>query len=142
MLTTSEKGQGGKWLNALSVSKPTDPSSYRSIHSTLFEIVCLSLDSDPKLIPRSAPTLGSASSSSSGKIESDVRHNNNDEEDDDDENTTSPDDFTLMDEKQAKRIASLANLSFDVDLSTDVVIADANVGALARRVLGARSLVG
>lgn len=51
-----------------------------------------------------------------------------------------PDDFTIMTETQAKRISALCELTFGVQLSTDVVVADANVAALARRVLGARSL--
>ncbi len=51
-----------------------------------------------------------------------------------------PDDFAIMSEIQAKRIVSLSEMAFEVELSADVVIADANVGALARRVMGARSL--
>lgn len=51
------------------------------------------------------------------------------------------DDFVIMDEVQAKRISGLLKQAFGVDLSTDVVIADANVNALAKRVMGARHLV-
>ncbi|WVQ75687.1 hypothetical protein IAR50_005316 [Cryptococcus sp. DSM 104548] len=50
------------------------------------------------------------------------------------------DDFTIMTETQAKRIASLAKYAFGVELDADVVVAEANVGALARRVVGAWSL--
>ena len=53
-----------------------------------------------------------------------------------------PDDFIVMDEKQAKRIVSMCQAAFDVELTVDVVVADANVSALAKRVLGAMSLVG
>jgi len=52
------------------------------------------------------------------------------------------DDFIIMSEKQAKRIVQLIQAAFEVELSMDVVVADANVGALARRILGARSLKG
>ena len=52
------------------------------------------------------------------------------------------DDFIIMSEKQAKRIVQLIQAAFQVELSMDVVVADANVGALARRILGARSLKG
>jgi len=52
------------------------------------------------------------------------------------------DDFIIMSEKQAKRIVSLIQAAFEVDISMDVVVAEANVGALARRILGARSLKG
>lgn len=60
--------------------------------------------------------------------------------DDDIESNKDLDDFTIMTETQAKRISALCELTFDVQLSTDVVVADANVAALARRILGARSL--
>lgn len=53
-----------------------------------------------------------------------------------------PDDFIIMDEKQAKRIVALCEMAFDVELSIDVVVADANVSLLSRRIVGARSLTG
>jgi hypothetical protein len=51
------------------------------------------------------------------------------------------DDFIIMNEHQAKRIASLCQHAFDVDLSTDVIISDANVSLLAKRIVGSRSLI-
>lgn len=51
------------------------------------------------------------------------------------------DDFVIMTENQAKRIAHLAEMAFGVELSPDVVVAEANVGSLARRIVGARSLI-
>nr|KIR88564.1 phosphatidylethanolamine N-methyltransferase [Cryptococcus tetragattii IND107] len=51
------------------------------------------------------------------------------------------DDFVIMTENQAKRIAHLAEMAFGVELSPDVVVAEANVGSLARRIAGARSLI-
>lgn len=51
------------------------------------------------------------------------------------------DDFVIMTESQAKRIAHLAEMAFGVELSPDVVVAEANVGSLARRIVGARSLI-
>lgn len=53
-----------------------------------------------------------------------------------------PDDFIIMDENQAKRIVGLCKYAFGVELSADVVVADANVGALAQRIVGAKSLTG
>lgn len=53
-----------------------------------------------------------------------------------------PDDFIIMDEQQARRIVGLCEHAFGVELSADVVVADANVGALVQRILGARSLAG
>jgi phosphatidylethanolamine N-methyltransferase len=58
-----------------------------------------------------------------------------------DEKLQDADDFVIMDELQAKRISGLLKQAFGVDLSTDVVIADANVAALAKRVMGSRHLV-
>jgi phosphatidylethanolamine N-methyltransferase len=63
------------------------------------------------------------------------------EEDDDVVDGHDPDDFSIMDENQARRITSLCEMAFGVQISVDVVVADANVGVLARRVVGARSLV-
>lgn len=126
---------------------------------TLLNIVCLSLDQDPNLQPRSAKTLPRPSSASISEIDDGA-------EDEDTPQSLTPtsrsdkspavgsedpigeevdeedDDFIIMSEKQAKRIVSLTKAAFDVDLSMDVVIAEPNVGALARRVMGAKSLSG
>lgn len=51
------------------------------------------------------------------------------------------DDFVLMDEAQVKHIQQMLEWTYGVELSQDVVIADANVGALAKRILGARNLL-
>ncbi|WVQ83698.1 hypothetical protein IAT38_005842 [Cryptococcus sp. DSM 104549] len=42
------------------------------------------------------------------------------------------DDFVIMTESQAKRNASLAEMAFGVEVSADVVVTEANLGALAR----------
>lgn len=52
-----------------------------------------------------------------------------------------PDDFVLMHEHQVKHIQQMLEWTYGVELSPDVVIADANVGALAKRILGARNLL-
>ncbi|KAK4685779.1 phosphatidylethanolamine N-methyltransferase, partial [Tremellales sp. Uapishka_1] len=113
------------------VAKPANPDNYQSIHETLLNIVCLSLDSDPVHIPKIARPVESRAKEPNVVEDNAI----------DDEEAIDPDDFTLMDEKQAKRIVAMAEIAFGVDLSTDVVIADANVATLARRVVGARSLV-
>ncbi|WWD19894.1 hypothetical protein CI109_104363 [Kwoniella shandongensis] len=224
------------------VAKPDQPDSIRSIRSTLLNIVCLSLDSDPSLVPRSAKPRSlsssaslSAATSNEGSVPSfaalrsisedeehfaaheTVRSRKDkstggqaavDDEGEDDESTpdaktpasfpinihsgstylspSSPDDenaplfsisptssqlhvpppgggindeeddgdgggagggggdaddFVIMTENQAKRISALAEMAFGVEVSPDVVVADANVSSLARRVVGARSLV-
>jgi phosphatidylethanolamine N-methyltransferase len=128
------------------VNKPID-GSYSSTRSTVLNIVCLSLDSDTTLEPKSArqlPHFSAQGNYQRGDIPSDKTPSANDhghgtiEEIEDEED----DDFIIMSEKQAKRIVSLIQAAFEVDISMDVVVADANVGALARRILGARSLKG
>ncbi|WWC72280.1 uncharacterized protein I206_106242 [Kwoniella pini CBS 10737] len=254
------------------VSKPTNPDSIRSIRSTLLNIVSLSLDNDPKLVPKSAKSKSKTRSSSSASISQNHSHssitmsassslsnsahqphtqnglkgkgtghqsigsalsslatlednpisevapapsdgldgedisdlplsgNNNGSLGNQDEPDTPPataraisipprsdvdfgmdsqedlfgfspssvdlhtgppdffessgeevniqkgfgggdqDDFVIMTPIQAQRISELCQLAFGVEISKDVVVADANVGALARRVAGARGL--
>ncbi|WVF67351.1 hypothetical protein IAT40_002106 [Kwoniella sp. CBS 6097] len=50
------------------------------------------------------------------------------------------DDFVIMTETQAKRISDLSEMAFGVEVSKDVVVAEANLTLLARRVAGARGL--
>lgn len=202
------------------VDKPKS-SSVKAIHQTLLNIVCVSLDSDPNLVPKSArkkttpaaiPTshvsevslredLPAIQESDGKETEEGAEHHiepNQKElsEDHADQGDTpslntpiasgvptpsthppsSPippfsssdhgtplsssahsfassndpdytgghggdDDFVIMTENQAKRIAHLAEMAFGVELSPDVVVAEANVGSLARRIVGARSLI-
>lgn len=133
------------------VNRPLD-GSFATTRVTLLNIVCLSLNQDPALQPRSAKTLAPSAS---------VSELNEDEDQDSSESLTptskpdldlpssnpsaeveeeEEDDFIIMSEKQARRIVSLTKAAFDVDLSMDVVVAEPNVGALARRVMGAKSL--
>lgn len=128
----------------------------------MLHIVCLSLDSDPTLIPNAAKHKGAFISEdiadihevhraadpgdeASGGEGIDTHINSEKEHDkaidaDDDDDGRDPDDFSIMSEKQAKRIVSLCQWAFGVDLSVDVVVAEANVASLARRVMAARSL--
>ncbi|KIR51912.1 phosphatidylethanolamine N-methyltransferase [Cryptococcus gattii Ru294] len=202
------------------VDKPKS-SSVKAIHQTLLNIVCVSLDSDPNLVPKSArkkttPAAIPASHVSEVSLREDlpaiqesdgketeegaadrIEHNQKELSEDhaDDGDTPSlntpivsgvptpsthppsspippfsssdhgtppsssahsfassndpdytvghggDDDFVIMTENQAKRIAHLAEMAFGVELSPDVVVAEANVGSLARRIVGARSLI-
>jgi len=118
------------------VKRPLD-DSFLSIHETMLNIVFLSLDSDVTLIPSAAkPPLSDKGSQSLEATTPAISAQKAEEVGRD------PDDFIIMSETQAKRIVSMSKTVFDVELSADVVIADANVRALARRVLGARSLLG
>ncbi|WRT69964.1 uncharacterized protein IL334_006955 [Kwoniella shivajii] len=57
------------------------------------------------------------------------------------ENQGDQDDFIIMTPNQAQRISDLSQLAFGIEISKDVVVAEANVGALARRIAGQRGLI-
>ncbi|TCD67750.1 phosphatidylethanolamine N-methyltransferase [Steccherinum ochraceum] len=101
------------------VQRPTslDPASVRS---SLTKIVSLCLDSDPSLIPLSCK--------------------NDADETFDDEDDRDPDDFRFWSERQAKRISMAVEQAFGVELTPEVIIADANLGALTHRILVAKEL--
>jgi phosphatidylethanolamine N-methyltransferase len=52
-----------------------------------------------------------------------------------------PDDFTFWSERQAKRICAAIKQVFDVDYAPEVVVADANLTALANRILASKELL-
>lgn len=103
------------------VEKPA-VMDYESVRSTLSHIVVLCLDSDPSLIPLSAS--GSAS---------DNEHS--------DGSGGDPDDFRFWSEKQAKRIAICIKEAFDVEYAPEIIVADANVASLTRRILVSKDLL-
>lgn len=51
-----------------------------------------------------------------------------------------PDDFSFWSELQAKRICSAIHQAFDVEYAPEVVLADANLSALANRILLSKQL--
>ena len=92
-------------------------------------IVPLCLDSDPSLIPLSC------------KAEKTASQDNNvpspDETDDDYRN----DDFSFWSEQQAKRIAMCIKQIFDVEYAPGVIVAHANLMALAKRILVSKEIL-
>ena len=81
-------------------------------------IVPLCLDSDPSLIPQSCK--GDTAEAEDGR---------------------DPDDFRFWSERQAKRISLAIEQAFDVELTPEVIVADANIGALANRILTSKELL-
>ena len=150
------------------VNKPAAPT-FAAVHETLLDIVTLSLDADSALVPRSArnkkvsymasfdDTFDAQSgseifaaegrstrhSAGSSSVDEQVVPDLSSDTDTDAhaEDGRDPDDFVIMNEDQAKRIKAMCEQAFDVELSTDVIIADANVSVIAKRVLGAKSLI-
>ncbi len=103
----------------ITVDKPAT-LDFQSVRSSLARIVPLCLDSDPSLIPLSCKA------SEDGITEVDGRD---------------PDDFRFWSESQAKRISKAIVQAFGVELTREVIIADANLGALANRILVSRDLL-
>ncbi|KAF7795113.1 hypothetical protein EIP86_006259 [Pleurotus ostreatoroseus] len=116
----------GKY-NVMSLVGPIEiyvdkPSSldFASVRASLSKIVTLCLDSDPSLIPLSARAeTGSEVAEAEGR---------------------DPDDFRFWSERQAKRISVAIHQAFGVELTPEVIIADANISALANRIIVSRDL--
>jgi phosphatidylethanolamine N-methyltransferase len=96
---------------------------FASVRETLMRIVPLCLDSDPSLIPLSCqPSLPDTAIPSA--------------EDDRD-----PDDFRFWSERQAKRICVAIKEAFGVDYVPEVIVADANLSALANRIVLSKEIL-
>ncbi|KAI0744530.1 phosphatidylethanolamine N-methyltransferase [Earliella scabrosa] len=93
---------------------------FASVRESLMHIVPLCLDSDPSLIPQSCKAHGPDASPEDGR---------------------DPDDFRFWSERQAKRISLAIEQAFDVELTPEVVVADANISALANRILVSKELL-
>jgi len=52
-----------------------------------------------------------------------------------------PDDFSFWSERQAKRICTAIKQTFDVEYAPEVVVADANLTALANRILVSKEIL-
>jgi len=87
-----------------------------SVRNCLKRIVPLCLDSDPSLIPVSCRQGGVEATT----VDADARD---------------PDDFRFWSERQAKRISVVVEQIFDVEYVPEVIISDANLTALANRIV-------
>jgi phosphatidylethanolamine N-methyltransferase len=104
------------------VNRP-EKVDFESVHSALAHVVPLCLDGDPSLIPSS------------------TKHKANGTADDSDDNGGDPDDFRFWSARQAWRIARAVREMFGVEYAPDVVVADANLTALAERIVASRKLM-
>ena len=103
-----------------SVEKPAT-LTVEAVRRSLMRIVPLCLDSDPSLIPISCRTSDMQSSAA-----------------DDDRD---PDDFNFWSERQARRISNVIKQTFDVEYAPEVIVADANLTALANRILVSKEIL-
>ncbi|KIP06876.1 hypothetical protein PHLGIDRAFT_30282 [Phlebiopsis gigantea 11061_1 CR5-6] len=143
----------GKY-NVMSLAGPIEiyvdkPSSldFTSVRSSLSRIVTLALDSDPSLIPVSCKPVTLSGSDSSETIRqgrSDVQAEHSSSPiaplSTDEDTARDPDDFRFWSEDQAERISKAIQEAFAVELHPEVIIADANLSALANRILVSRNL--
>ncbi|QRW02367.1 methylene-fatty-acyl-phospholipid synthase [Ceratobasidium sp. AG-Ba] len=120
----------GKY-NVMSIAGPIDiyvdkPATldFDSVRHSLIRIVTLCLDSDPSLVPQSSGIELVTTSDATPKPRS-----------------ADPDDFRFWSERQAKRIASAILAAFGVEYAPEVIVADANVAALANRILNSLELL-
>lgn len=93
-----------------------------TVRNSLMRVVPLCLDSDPSLIPISCRTPEMQATASS----------------DDDRD---PDDFSFWSERQARRISNVIKQTFDVEYAPEVIVADANLSALANRILVSKEIL-
>ena len=112
----------------LAVDKPSN-LTYESVRQSLMHIVPLCLDSDLSLIPQSCKDQV-APSASDAAPESPTSEDGRD-----------PDDFRFWSERQAKRICLVIKQIFGVEYVPDVIVADANLSALANRILLSLELI-
>ncbi|KAK7055518.1 phosphatidylethanolamine N-methyltransferase [Favolaschia claudopus] len=112
------------------VEKPVE-LTFDSVRENLMHVVPLCLDSDPSLIPYSCKTSATPHTPNATATA----------QDEDSPDDRDPDDFTFWSEKQARRICSAIKQTFDVEYAPEVVVADANISALARRILLSKEIL-
>ncbi|KAF9463504.1 phosphatidylethanolamine N-methyltransferase [Collybia nuda] len=114
----------------ISVDKPAE-LDFTSVRESLMHIVPLCLDSDPSLIPESCKSPSTPNPNFPSSLGPD------DAEADD----RDPDDFSFWSEQQAKRICLAIEQLFNVEYAPEVVVADANLTALANRILLSKEIL-
>ena len=143
-------------LNLSTVPRRERSESFAQTRQAVVTIVALSVDLDPKLMPQSATKLAPRLASGIPFEEltpTDISNNlgtgllQTTPDVSDRVPLASPaigdeiDDFAIMDEHQVKRITSIIKQAFDVELSMDMILANTNVSAIAKRVRDSRRLL-
>lgn len=127
------------------VSRIPESADLPTTRQEVAKIVSFAVDLDPKLVPRSARKLVQELErnpvANVEELELDEDGDQSFDQDlEDDGEPDESDDFAIMDEDQAKRIAAMLETAFDIELTTAVILANTNVSVIARRIIGARSL--
>lgn len=110
------------------IDKPANVHSYSSVYSTLLPQVARCLDNEPHLVPESAWPLLKEQPDEATKKELQVSR-------------TDEDDFVLLTHDQAERIAQVLKDSCGIEMTPDVIAAEANVAKLARSVVESAKLL-
>jgi phosphatidylethanolamine N-methyltransferase len=105
-----------------------------SVRESLLHIVSRCLDGDPSLIPLSC-LPSEAPRTPRLKTRGDDRSNPEDRD------YLDPDDFTFWSPRQAQRICAVIKQTFDIEYAPQVIVADANVTALAHRILSSKEIL-
>ena len=103
-----------------------------SVRKSLMRIVPLCLDSDPSLIPLSCK-VAKTPLENNAAWDTAPEATNIDEQHEDD--------FSFWSEGQAKRISAAIKQIFDVEYAPEVIVADANLTALAKRILVSKEIL-
>ncbi|KIM24595.1 hypothetical protein M408DRAFT_231463 [Serendipita vermifera MAFF 305830] len=138
-----------------------DALDFKSIRQWLLKIVYLALDSDPDLIPKSqavstsfspeierrGPILSREMNMSTSSIETTMPSTSGTPGGSTPGGSTTSydihdDDFRFWSERQAKRISYAISQVLSIDFAPEVIVADANVTALTRRILASKELLG
>jgi len=109
----------------LSVEKPKS-LDFDSVREYLAHVVPLCLDTDPSLIPVSCGGTGTVEANSEWDGTTDARD---------------PDDFSFWSERQAMRISTAIEEAFGLEYAPEVVMAHANLTALANRILVSKQVL-
>ncbi|KAK9894347.1 hypothetical protein P389DRAFT_205768, partial [Cystobasidium minutum MCA 4210] len=112
----------------ITVDRPVNPDNYASVYSTLLPLVTRCLDSDPQLVPETAWPLLKEQPDESTKAEIHAKR-------------TDEHDFVLYTNEQAERIASAVKQSCGIELTSDVIVAEANLAKLTRSVVESAKLL-
>lgn len=107
------------------VEKP-ESLDFDSVRQCLTHVIPLCLDNDSSLIPLSCGGTGAVEANPESDSTADARD---------------PDDFSFWSEGQAKRISTAIKEAFGLEYAPEVVMAHANLTALANRILVSKQLL-
>ncbi|UZJ56933.1 hypothetical protein CBS101457_006253 [Exobasidium rhododendri] len=106
------------------VDKPKDMTSHDETYALLARIIQYALNSSYAYLPRSQSGRPEAQDVPDGR-----------------RSDSDPDDFTIWDVKQARRIAKGIYFTFDIEFTSEVIVAEANIRKLANDVIQARQIL-